>query len=494
MNKLEFTKNNDNLIINDGFDLPKYTILVGKNNSGKSWLLREFAKKLEPKFLNQNLEKERKDLRARYISPERFGDFTRDTNYEESNLSNKLQRDFEKIKNQSVDFFKDAISAFNSLFNILRRFSSAGPSITCEDLIKKLNGKIEGLNFRLSTYEDQSGGLNFILNNSFGIPKNLSSGTMQIVSLMMYVLDFIYSGQYSKDSYLLIDEPDVHIHPDLQIAFIKFLIDVTKDTKYKILIATHSSSIVAGFKNTEDSYIGTIKNQELEFTKIDKITVELLPSLGAHSLSYVFNQSPLLMIEGDDDHIVWNHAIRKSQGKINFHLVDTGGKDNFVNYEEIVLKISPQLFDNPRVFEIRDADEDSSGELKKDLKDERFIKRSYLNCREIENLILSNEVLKTLSIDSWNEAKEKIDIDMKYKNLDRYKTKIDQEYGLISLLSDTNSKSWEQLVGEAIGKNIESINSLKNTEGSIYHMLGEKICTWIIDQSAVANMKVETKQ
>ena len=61
MNKLEFTKEKNNLTIKEGFDLPKYTVLVGKNNSGKSWLLREFAKKIEPKLSNNNLEKERKD-------------------------------------------------------------------------------------------------------------------------------------------------------------------------------------------------------------------------------------------------------------------------------------------------------------------------------------------------------------------------------------------------------------------------------------------------
>ncbi len=486
MPNLHFTIDNNNLSITDSFDLPQYTILVWKNNSGKSHLLRSLAIKIESKITPRTWNNDQygyQKLKARYVTPERWWYFQREATLEDKNAKEKYSQDRSKVVNQSSDFIQDAVSAFNGLFNRIRRpWTRLGNNLDNE-LIDYLNNKITGVVFRLSTQDDHAWWYNFIINDSTTkpIPDHLSSWTIQIISLMMYVLDFVYSWQYEEDAVLLIDEPDVHIHPDLQIEFINFLISVTKDTSHKVIIATHSSSIIAWFENQENTFLATRKANELKFIPINNELKSILPALWTHSLSYVFNKAPLLLLEWEDDIMVWQYAIRKSWWKIRFHLVEVAWLGGFGLYESLVNEISTQLFDRPLVYEIRDRDVDSSWNLHtQELNDIWVIKRCKLYCRKIENLILSNEVLNQLGVESWEVAQSKLQWS-DFEWIDRYAWNIEyKEYRIIPLLKTDNSKSREVLVWNTIWENISRIDELKDVEGSIFHMLWDKICDWLL--------------
>jgi len=103
MIKLEFTVNDSNLTINDGFVLPKYTILVGKNNSGKSRIL---------KSLYSKLQQAQSPYQAFYASPERFGALQRNSGLEDVGYTNRLAKDKEKLDNE---FVEDILSALQKL-------------------------------------------------------------------------------------------------------------------------------------------------------------------------------------------------------------------------------------------------------------------------------------------------------------------------------------------------------------------------------------------
>jgi hypothetical protein len=223
------------------------------------------------------------------------------------------------------------------------------------------------------------------------------------------------------------------------------------------------------------------KQVELMFTPLDKELKNILPALWAHSLSYVFNKAPLLLLEWEDDIMVWQYAIRKSWWKIRFHLVEVAWLGGFGLYESLVNEISTQLFDRPLVYEIRDRDVDSSWNLHtQELTDIWVIKRDKLFCRKIENLILSNEVLSKLEIESWDIAKIKLQWS-EFELIDRYTWDIEyKEYKIIPLLKSDNSKSREVLVWNTIWENISRIDELKDVEGSIFHMLWDKICNWLL--------------
>lgn len=494
--KLEFSIQNNALTIKDGFELPKYTILVGKNNSGKSWLLTTLYHKLQ-----QNQD----PLKAYYISPERFGALQRNTSLEDANFSNRIGKDKEKLNNQSAEFITEAISSFNGLVGQLNR--PPRQTKTLNSFLENLNNKITGLIFTY-TGSSESTSFNFKINDKYPDPNKdkFSSGTNQIIALMTSVMYFLYSAKYATDAVLFLDEPDVHIHSDLQDEFIKFLIEVTKKTDHKIIIATHSSSIIAGFNHATNAYISTRNDNgddsKLDFYKINSYINKLLPSIGSHSLSHVFNKSPLLLVEGDDDELVWQYAIRNSgQDKlINFHIINTGSKTEMPKYEKLILNIGGKLFNNPKVYELRDKDNSTEA-----LDNISFMERSYLDCNEIENLILSNEVLKDLGYPNYDEALDKLKNsytvcrlqnhpghdsisckicklinDLTNSTFDRYTANLKgSENDIPSKLKPDNRLSWEVLVGKNIGRNIINKQSLINVHGSVYHMLGEKISSWI---------------
>jgi len=52
---------------------------------------------------------------------------------------------------------------------------------------------------------------------------------------------------------------------------------------------------------------------DLQFAPIDDGLRKVLPVFGAHPLSNIFNQAPVLLLEGDDDERIWQQAVRSSQ-------------------------------------------------------------------------------------------------------------------------------------------------------------------------------------
>ncbi len=493
---LKYIRNENSLTVEDSYVLPKYTIIIGKNNSGKSWLLKSIFNKLD---------KGQEPFNVYYVSPERFGALERNTGLEDASYSDTLGRDRQKLKNQSGDFITEAISKFNGLIAQLNRTPSQKNKKIKVKFLESLNNKIPNIVFSYTTSEESTP-FHFKINDKFINPNsdNFSSGTNQVIALMTSVMYFIYSGKYTKEATLLLDEPDVHIHPDLQIEFINFLIEVTKNTKHKVIIATHSSSIISGFIDSKNAFIGVRNDSDLglDFYKIDNYVRNLLPSLGSHSLSHVFNKSPLLLVEGDDDELVWQYAIRNS-GKdklVNFHIIKTDSKDEMKRYEKLISNIASKLFDSPVVYEIRDRDNTTD-----ELLDLNFIKRSKLSCNEIENLIFSNEVLLELGYKNYADAISKLKTEftnchaqnnpshkensckickvinqLENDSFDRNTADLKgSENKIISKLKPDNRLSWEILVAKAIGKNTLSKTKLINIEGSIYNMLGQKISSWL---------------
>lgn len=62
------------------------------------------------------------------------------------------------------------------------------------------------------------------------------------------------SGNLVKDSILIIDEPEVHLHPQWQINYAELLVRMVKELKIKLLINSHSTYMIEAFKIYSDHY------------------------------------------------------------------------------------------------------------------------------------------------------------------------------------------------------------------------------------------------
>jgi hypothetical protein len=76
--------------------------------------------------------------------------------------------------------------------------------------------------------------------NNQQIPiSNLGSGYEMMFSL---IYSFYLAQQSGKQLIVLIDEPELHLHPALQAQFVQFLIEISKDVQ--VFITTHSSLLI----------------------------------------------------------------------------------------------------------------------------------------------------------------------------------------------------------------------------------------------------------
>ena len=231
----------------------------------------------------------------------------------------------------------------------------------------------------------------------------LSSGESELVSLAIEILAFAYSAETYKDkkSYLLLDEPDVHLHPDLQERLMTLLVKAVNDRDIVVIIATHSTAILGALSDNTDARVGFMapKQEEVTFKPINDSMRNILPIFGAHPLSNVFNKKPILLVEGDDDERIWQQAVRTSQGRLSVWPCQAGDVQSLNEYEDQVEAITGAIYENARAYSLRDRD-DSPYEIE----DKPIITRMRLFCRAAENLIVTDDVLGILGTD-WDKMR-----------------------------------------------------------------------------------------
>ena len=182
---------------------------------------------------------------------------------------------------------------------------------------------------------------------------------------------------------------------------------------------------------------------------------------GAHPLSNVFNEAPVLLVEGEDDERIWQQAVRSSDGALKLYPVDCGSVDVMHDYEKEVKKIMDSVYDDAEAFSLRDRDE-TDGEID----DMPPVVRMKLECRAAENLLLTTEVLASVGL-SWEDVEVRIEEwlsrnedhekhaamkEFKDSGYDRKGAKLKDLRMLVVGVILASNKPWEVLVGSALSK------------------------------------------
>jgi hypothetical protein len=291
--------------------------------------------------------------------------------------------------------------------------------------------------------------------------ENISSGESELISLGIECLVFAKESKKEKTNVLILDEPDVHLHPDLQVRLAIFLKNLISKGNFRVLIATHSTSFLGAFEGYDGISIefAVAKQKQYAFKKVSDIYKRVIPVFGAHPLSNIFNEAPLLLVEGEDDERIWQQAVRTSKGKIKVYPCPVDSIANLNEYEIEVAKIIKSIYDNAKAYSLRDRDDD-----KGELDDLPPVVRLRLSCRAAENLLLTDDCLCRLKI-SWTVLVRKID-EWVAKNPDHpHFTEMKQfkdsgydrkNWSLKEIRNDImgiigSNKPWEVVVGQTIG-------------------------------------------
>ena len=236
-------------------------------------------------------------------------------------------------------------------------------------------------------------------------PSQSSSGECELISLGIECLIFGKECIPNKENILFLDEPDVHLHPDLQVRLMRFLKNLVTENNFNVIIATHRTAILGALESYSDTHIAfiTFDQKVINFVPVSDIYRRVLPVFGAHPLSNVFNRAPVWLVEGEDDERVWQQAVRSSKGRIKIYPCSVDGISKMNDFEQETKKIMATVYDNARGYSLRDRDDDEEK-----IDDMLPIVRMKLACRTCENLLLSDEVLKSLDC-TWEQLEKLID-------------------------------------------------------------------------------------
>ncbi|MDB2396185.1 AAA family ATPase [Planktomarina temperata] len=458
-------------------NLGTFNLLLGKNGSGKSTILRNLDNALTGKG------------KVVYVAPERGGILSYNGHLETLRQNDHGYRR-ERRKNQYAAYKEASVSEFKNLEILVLRHierdaeTRANNAITFDTEIQKLNRLLDRVELRRSS----NAAFTIFLKGTERAtpPENLSSGEAELISLGIEVLSFAYacrSDQYSAtDNWLLLDEPDSHLHPDLQRRFTELLVSAFEGIAAMAIIATHSTCIVSSLIDQPNARVAHVTREDanIKLREVSDSLKAILPVFGAHPLSQVFNQSPPLIVEGEDDERIWQTVVRSSQGRVRLFPCVAGTLAKMTEYETTSNDVMSSIYDNAKCFSLRDGDDGPY-----EIEDLGQVTRFRLNCRNAENLLVSDGVLASLKT-NWDALQAKIELwinsnegHVRYGNMVAFRDggwdrKFHQLKEIRLVLVDLagSNKPWEVIVGRAIAS--LSADSPAN-EHSLKDYLGEKL-------------------
>ncbi len=461
-------------------NIAQKNLLLGKNGSGKSFFLRNIQSALK-NFPTTG--------KVRYISPERAGMLNYEPSIDNaiSNQANYL--DNIRSNNQIGNFKEQSVALYRKLELLtLREIETEHTQVgyvpkTFQNVIDKINSLLDRIYIQRSDV-----GFAFLnrSNNQPASPQEISSGESEVVSLAIEFLSFLKECDKTRINFLLIDEPDVHLHPDLQDRLANFISTEIVTSYLTVIIASHSTSFIGTLSRDTTSRIAFMHHGDtrIEFKEITETIKDILPMFGAHPLSNIFNEAPILLVEGEDDERIWQQAVRSSIGRINVYPCVAGDIHSLNEYELQANTIITAVYDRAIGFSLRDRDEDVG-----EIDDVGVIRRMRLSCRAAENLLLSDDVLQKAGT-TWENVQSLISAfiqesishpyhtamkNFRDNGLDRKGANL-KEIRLI-LAGFISNKPWEVLVGQTIA-GLQQQNVLR-TEDSLLNYLGDKVVTEI---------------
>ena len=373
--------------------LTAITAIFGKNGSGKSVLLRSWRDRTPG---------------SHYIVPERGGRFDFHPTHALEQLGEQGRRG--QSSNNFVNEYRSYIIArMQSYFTArgeFRRKELPGSPDEIEEALSKLLP-----DFKITITAKPPSPVRIERVSDGQQVQNidaLSSGETQILSLGIDLLTIaaLWELEDAPTRIVFIDEPDAHIHPDLQVRFADFVAQAAKRYKLQIVVATHSTSLLAAlgqFSGDQASviYLDRLK-AKFQAAPFNEVLKELSACLGGHALMGPLFGIPLLLVEGDDDYRIWSQVPRHHV--VSFSVIPTQGGDELKRYQKSLEKIFAALRDNasnPAGFALLDGDKGKPEP--NEHAPQHHVKFIKLDCHEAENLYLTDEVLKSMGLD-WTAA------------------------------------------------------------------------------------------
>jgi len=173
-------------------------------------------------------------------------------------------------------------------------------------------------------------------------PNELSAGEKGIIHFI-----FCLHGYEIKNGVMIIDEPELHLHPQLQLDYVDILKQTSESEEIQFIIATHSPVFVTP-ETIEGVYRFGIENN---FTKVTNPEInthddnmddkDLVRILNYTNNAKIFFSKKVLMVEGETDEYFFQTFLKKYKPDNSSHgieFLDIRGTPNYNLWKDFLKK------------------------------------------------------------------------------------------------------------------------------------------------------------
>jgi putative ATP-dependent endonuclease of the OLD family len=210
-------------------------------------------------------------------------------------------------------------------------------------------------------------------------------------------LRLVLDVEFKKPSILLVEEPEVHLHPALEINMMRYLKHVSRDCQ--VFLSTHSTN----FLDTADMRNVYFVSKPQAATEVQLLNVEdaesKLPKELGIRLSSLFMFDRIVFVEGPTDEAIireWATVLDINLSQANVGFISMGGVRNFVHYaNETIFNCLTKR--QVSIWFVIDRDERDQAEVEKiESRLQGKARVEVLDKREIENYLLAPRALEAL--------------------------------------------------------------------------------------------------
>lgn len=236
-----------------------------------------------------------------------------------------------------------------------------------------------------------------------------SSGEKEIINFIFGIVSLDI-----RNGMILIDEPELHLHPKWQKFLLNLLKELGKETNNQFIISTHSTSFIdaESLENIIRIYKdkdGSSKNANLktESTFNLKETIHIINQTNNEK---IFFTELVVLVEGITDRLIFQkifeEKLKSTKSSLLVEVIDIGGKDSFTRYKDLLNKFKidwilitdrDYLYDNAP--ELKDLFCSSYRKVNEKLNDHTY-RNNKITLEHLENAYINKD---------WNQINEQLD-------------------------------------------------------------------------------------
>lgn len=280
-----------------------------------------------------------------YRAPQIQGLVTKLSGNEKHALKTEYRKATSKVISSTLNF---ANFHFGSKLRLLNNNLEAFQS---DEEVKLINKYLKILGYKQFTYSEVDP-----LNNTYQgkiLKQNgdslevskASSGEKEVLNLLLGVFAFNI-----KNGIIIIDEPELHLHPKWQITLLELFTELSRDRGIQFFLSTHSPHFVTqkSIKSVCRIFLKEGQSRVCMPGELNETEKDLYQFIDVLNNTKVFFADKVILVEGTVDQIIFDSILNgiQSEKRNNevIEILDIAGKNNLNKFQRFLRKWAIQCY------------------------------------------------------------------------------------------------------------------------------------------------------